>query len=91
MSGNLRYGVEIFNRLVILTCGALMVWFGWANFLHGFGSFRMPSLTPIAWWYLAIPISGAFVCLFEIEQIVNGWRNGFEPVGPQEDPEDLPP
>jgi TRAP-type C4-dicarboxylate transport system permease small subunit len=37
----------------------------------------MPSLTPLAWWYLAIPISGAFVCLFVIEQLVNGWRHGF--------------
>jgi len=91
MTGNLRQGVELFNRIVILICGVLMVWFGWANFLHGFGSFRMPSLTPIAWWYLAIPISGVFVCLFEIEQIVNGVRNGFPAQGPQEDPEDLPP
>jgi TRAP-type C4-dicarboxylate transport system permease small subunit len=91
MTGNLRHVVEIFNRLVILTCGVLMVWFGWANFLHGFGSFRMPSLTPIAWWYLAIPISGAFVVLFEIEQIVNGCRNGFPAQGPQDDPEALPP
>jgi TRAP-type C4-dicarboxylate transport system permease small subunit len=90
MSGNLRHAVEIFNRLVILTCGLLMVWFGWANFLHGFGSFRMPSLTPIAWWYLAIPISGAFVVLFEIEQIVNGMRNGFPALEPQEDEPDLP-
>jgi TRAP-type C4-dicarboxylate transport system permease small subunit len=90
MTGNLRHVVEIFNRLVILTCGVLMVWFGWANFLHGFGSFRMPSLTPIAWWYLAIPISGAFVVLFEIEQIVNGMRNGFPALEPQEDEPDLP-
>ena len=54
-----------------------MVWFGWENFLHGFGSFRMPSLTPLAWWYLAIPIAGVFICLFVIEQLVNGWQNGF--------------
>ena len=56
----------------------LMVVFGFTNFLHGFGSFRMPSLTPLAWWYLSVPISGAFICLFIIEQLVNGWRNGFE-------------
>jgi TRAP-type C4-dicarboxylate transport system permease small subunit len=91
MTGWLRQFVETFNRLVILVCGSCMVWFGWTNFLHGFGSFRMPSLTPLAWWYLAIPISGAFVCLFAIEQIVNGWRNGFPAVAPQEDEEDLPP
>lgn len=91
MSGRTRQVVETFNRLVVLGCGLCMVWFGWANFLHGFGSFRMPSLTPLAWWYLAIPISGTFVCLFALEQIVNGWQNGFEPVGPQPEPEDLPP
>jgi TRAP-type C4-dicarboxylate transport system permease small subunit len=77
MHGTLRLVVEIFNRLVILACGLFMVWFGWENFLHGFGSFRMPSLTPLAWWYLAIPVSGAFICLFVVEQLVNGWRNGF--------------
>jgi TRAP-type C4-dicarboxylate transport system permease small subunit len=91
LTGRARHVVEIFNRLVILVCGLCMVWFGWANFLHGFGSFRIPSLTPLAWWYLAIPISGAFVCLFEVEQIVNGWRNGFPTLAPQEDEEDLPP
>jgi TRAP-type C4-dicarboxylate transport system permease small subunit len=55
-----------------------MVWFGFINFLQGFGSFRMPSMTPIASLYAAIPISGALVALFTIEQLVNGWRNGFE-------------
>jgi TRAP-type C4-dicarboxylate transport system permease small subunit len=77
MTGTTRLVVEICNRLVILVCGLCMVGFGWQNFLHGFGSFRMPSLTPLAWWYLAIPISGAFVCLFVLEQLVNGWRHGF--------------
>jgi TRAP-type C4-dicarboxylate transport system permease small subunit len=77
LTGMTRHCVEIFNRLIILVCGLCMVGFGWQNFLHGFGSFRMPSLTPLAWWYLAIPISGAFVCLFVIEQLVNGWKNGF--------------
>lgn len=95
MHGTARLAAEVFNRLVILGCGACLVWFGSQNFLHGFGSFRMPSLTPVAWWYLAIPVSGAFVCLFATEQLVNGWRHGFEPPAPreilQEDEEDLPP
>jgi len=88
MRGTVRTVVETFNRLVILVCGLCMVWFGWENFLHGFGSFRMPSLTPLAWWYLAIPVSGAFVCLFAIEQLVNGWRNGFPARGPQAEDEE---
>jgi TRAP-type C4-dicarboxylate transport system permease small subunit len=83
LRGTTRLAVEIVNRLVILACGLCMVWFGWENFLHGFGSFRMPSLTPLAWWYLAIPISGAFVSLFVVEQLVNGWKNGFPARGPQ--------
>jgi TRAP-type C4-dicarboxylate transport system permease small subunit len=90
MTGTLRTVVETFNRLVILVCGLCMVWFGWENFLHGFGSFRMPSLTPLAWWYLAIPLSGAFVCLFALEQLINGWRNGFPgPARPIEEQEHI--
>jgi TRAP-type C4-dicarboxylate transport system permease small subunit len=95
MHGATRLAVEVFNRLVILACGACLVWFGAENFRHGFGSFRMPSLTPLACWYLAIPVSGVFVCLFAIEQLVNGCRRGFEagapPAGAQVYEEDLPP
>jgi TRAP-type C4-dicarboxylate transport system permease small subunit len=90
MTGRPRHLVASFNRLVILVCGLCMVWFGWANFLHGFGSFRMPSLTPLAWWYLAIPLSGAFVCLFAVEQLINGWRHGFPgPPRPLEEEEHI--
>ena len=64
------------NRLVILGVALCMVWFGILNFQLGFASFRMPSLM-IAWWVLAIPISGALISLFVVEQLVNGWRNGF--------------
>jgi TRAP-type C4-dicarboxylate transport system permease small subunit len=78
LSGMQRMLAETFNRLVVLGCGLLMVWFGYTNFLHGFGSFRMPSLTPLAWWYLSVPFSGVFICLFVLEQLVNGFRNGFE-------------
>ena len=78
LSGAKRTLAETFNRLVVLACGLLMVTFGYTNFLHGFGSFRMPSLTPLAWWYLSVPFSGVFISLFAVEQLVNGWRNGFE-------------
>jgi TRAP-type C4-dicarboxylate transport system permease small subunit len=86
MHGALRLVVEVFNRLVILACGVCLVWFGVQNFRHGFGSFRMPSLTPLAWWYLAIPVAGVFVCLFVIEQLVNGIRSGFEPPPARKEP-----
>ena len=43
----------------------------------------MPSMTPLATYYTAIPLSGILVALFTVEQMVNGWRNGFaEPSTP---------
>ena len=36
-----------------------------------------PSMTPIATLYAAIPLSGIFVALFTIEQMVNGVKRGF--------------
>jgi TRAP-type C4-dicarboxylate transport system permease small subunit len=79
MHGRLRFVAETFNRIVILGAGLSMVVFGFILFLNGFGNFRMPSLTPLASYYAAIPLSGAFVVLFTIEQLVNGWKNGYEP------------
>jgi len=83
LAGRVRLVVEIFNRLVVLVVGATMVYFGYLNFLGGFTSFRMPSMTPIASLYAVIPLSGLLVCLFTVEQIVNGWRNGFEDPSPE--------
>jgi TRAP-type C4-dicarboxylate transport system permease small subunit len=45
----------------------------------------MPSLTPIASLYAAIPFAGALIALFTIEQLVNGWRKGFDHPEPPED------
>jgi TRAP-type C4-dicarboxylate transport system permease small subunit len=77
MRGHARLAVETFTRLVVLGAALCMVWFGYINFRQGFGAFRMPSLTPLASLYAAIPLSGALVALFTIEQLVNGWRHGF--------------
>jgi TRAP-type C4-dicarboxylate transport system permease small subunit len=77
MTGRSRLAVESFTRLVLLGTALCMVYFGYINFVEGFHAFRMPSLTPLASLYAPIPISGAFVALFAIEQLVNGWRNGF--------------
>ena len=77
MRGRLRTVFEVFNRMVVLLVGLAMVVFGWQNFLSGFGSFRMPSMTPIATLYAPIPICGALVALFSLEQIVCGLRRGF--------------
>jgi TRAP-type C4-dicarboxylate transport system permease small subunit len=87
LRGKLRTAVEIFTRLVVLGVAVSFIVFGYLNFLRGFSSFRMPSLTPIASLYAAIPICGVLVALFAIEQIVNGLRNGFEHAELLEEPQ----
>jgi TRAP-type C4-dicarboxylate transport system permease small subunit len=77
MTGWKRISFEIFNRLVVLGVAAAMIVYGYQNFLDGFTSLRMPSMVPLAWLYIVIPISGALVALFTIEQMVNGWQKGF--------------
>jgi TRAP-type C4-dicarboxylate transport system permease small subunit len=71
--------LEVLNRAVVLSVGLFLVVYGWQNFLTGFGSFRMPSMLPIAYLYAPIPLCGALVALFSLEQIINGLRHGFEP------------
>jgi TRAP-type C4-dicarboxylate transport system permease small subunit len=78
LHGRARLAVETVTRLVVLAVALWMIYFGYLNFLRGFSSFRMPSMTPIASLYAAIPLSGALIALFSVEQLVNGWRNGFD-------------
>ena len=78
MTGNRRLFFELFNRFVVLAVALCLIYFGYLNVLDGFKSLRMPSMTPLATFYAAIPLCGALVALFTIEQIVNGWRNGFD-------------
>jgi TRAP-type C4-dicarboxylate transport system permease small subunit len=78
LSGRPRLVIECAIRVVVIGVGLFLAWFGYVNFLRGFSSFRMPSMTPIASLYVAIPISGALIALFAFEQLVNGWKNGFE-------------
>ena len=78
LHGRARLVAEIVIRLIVLAVACCLVWFGYLNFLRGFSSFRMPSLTPIASLYAAIPLAGVLVALFTIEQLVNGCRNGFD-------------
>jgi TRAP-type C4-dicarboxylate transport system permease small subunit len=78
-TGRKRWIIETVNRLVVLGVAVCMVVNGYFNTLNGLGSYLMPSETPIAVLYLAIPVAGALVGLFAIEELVNGWRRGFEP------------
>jgi TRAP-type C4-dicarboxylate transport system permease small subunit len=84
LHGRSRIVVELIIRLVVLGVAVCLIWFGYLNFLRGFSSFRMPSMTPIASLYAAIPLAGVLVALFTVEQIVNGLRNGFEHAEPQD-------
>ena len=83
MSGATRRAFEVMNRAVVMGVGLVFVVYGWQNFLTGFGSFRMPSMLPIAYLYAPIPLCGALVALFSLEQIINGLRHGFEPRRPR--------
>jgi TRAP-type C4-dicarboxylate transport system permease small subunit len=84
MHGTARTVAEVVIRLVVLGIAICLIYFGYINYLRGFGSFRLPSNTPIASLYAAIPICGLLTALFTIEQIINGIRNGFDHPEPEE-------
>ena len=84
LRGTTRLVAEVVIRLVALAVAICLIYFGYVNFLRGFGSFRLPSNTPIASLYAAIPMSGILIALFMLEQIINGCRNGFDHPEPEE-------
>ena len=81
--GATRTIIETGNRLVVLAVALAMVWHGYKNFQLDLGSFRAPSLIPLGTYTIIVPIAGAFIALFAVEQLVNGWRRGF--AGPEDD------
>ena len=87
LTGSPRSTIEIVNRLVVLVVAFLLIWYGCKNAALDMGSYRMPSLIPLTVYTGIVPFAGVLVALFTVEQLVNGWRNGFE--GP-EDADDLP-
>jgi TRAP-type C4-dicarboxylate transport system permease small subunit len=91
MHGIPRLIVEIIIRIVVLGVAFCLIGFGYVNFLRGFGSFRLPSGTPIASLYAAIPLAGVLIALFTVEQLVNGIRNGFDHPETPEPDLDIPP
>jgi TRAP-type C4-dicarboxylate transport system permease small subunit len=82
MTGAPRQTIEIVNRLIVLAVSLVIVWCGTQNALLDLGSFRMPSLIPLTVYTAIVPVAGVLVALFSIEQIVNGWKNGF--AGPED-------
>jgi TRAP-type C4-dicarboxylate transport system permease small subunit len=91
LHGMPRLIVEVTIRLVVLGVAFCLIRFGYLNFLRGFGSFRLPSGTPIASLYAVIPLSGVLIALFTIEQLVNGIRNGFDHPEPPDEELPIPP
>jgi TRAP-type C4-dicarboxylate transport system permease small subunit len=91
LHGTPRLIVEIIIRLVVLGVAFCLIWFGCINYLRGFGSFRLPSGTPIASLYAAIPLAGVLIALFTIEQLVNGVTKGFDHPEPPEEDFPIPP
>jgi len=89
--GTPRLVVEIIIRIVVLGVAFCLIWFGYLNYLRGFGSFRLPSGTPIASLYAAIPMAGVLIALFTVEQLVNGIANGFDHPEPPDDELPIPP
>ncbi len=83
LTGTKRLAIETFNRVVVLVVAGFITWFGYKNALLDLGSFRMPWLIPLTVYTGIVPISGALGMLFCVEQIVNGWKNGYE--GPEDD------
>src|SRR5215468_9096045 len=90
LHGIRRIVVEVVIRLVVLGVAFCLIRYGYQNYLRGFGSFRLPSGTPIASLYAIIPVSGVLIALFTVEQLVNGLRNGFDHPEPPEDDGTVP-
>jgi TRAP-type C4-dicarboxylate transport system permease small subunit len=82
MRGWQRSFFEVVNRLVVLAVGLCMLVFGVQNFFNDLGSYRAPSLIPLGTYTASVPVAGALIVLFTIEQLINGWHHGFE--GPED-------
>ena len=82
MTGAPRQTIEIVNRLIVLVVAVLLIWCGTQNALLDLGSYRMPSLIPLAVYTAIVPIAGVLIFLFTVEQLVCGWQHGFE--GPED-------
>ena len=82
MTGAPRQAIEIVNRLIVLVVAVLLIWCGTQNALLDLGSYRMPSLIPLTVYTAIVPIAGALIFLFTLEQLVCGWKNGF--AGPED-------
>ena len=84
LSDRNRTIMEVLSRIVVFCVALCIVVFGGQNFLHDLGSYRMPSLIPLGYYTVVVPMAGVLIALFQVEQLVNGLRNGF--IGHSEPP-----
>jgi TRAP-type C4-dicarboxylate transport system permease small subunit len=84
MSERNRTVIEVFSRVVVFCVALCLVVFGWQNFRLDMGSYRMPSLIPLGYYTVVVPVAGVLIALFQVEQIVNGLKHGF--IGHEEPP-----
>jgi TRAP-type C4-dicarboxylate transport system permease small subunit len=82
MTGAPRDTIETVNRVIVLIVAVVIVWCGTQNAILDLGSYRMPSLVPLTVYTAIVPVSGVLIALFSIEQLVNGWKNGY--AGPED-------
>lgn len=78
MTGRSRLMIETFNALVMLAIGLAVAYYGYLNYLRGYGNILPVTHMPLAYLTGAIAVFGFFTALFTVERLVNGWRNGFE-------------
>jgi len=82
MTGAPRNAIETVNRVIVLIVSIVIVYCGTQNAILDLGSYRMPSLVPLTVYTAIVPVAGVLVALFSIEQLVNGWKNGY--AGPED-------
>lgn len=78
MTGRSRLVLETVNSFIMLAISLVVAYFGYLNFLQGFGNLLPVTQLPLAYTTGAIPVFGFFTALFTLERFLNGWRNGFE-------------
>ena len=83
MTGPKRTVIEIINRVVVLAVGAVMVGVRLQELPARSRQLPHALAHPAHVLYRIVPISGALIALFCVEQIVNGWQHGFE--GPEDE------
>src|SRR5262249_42709946 len=84
MHGRSRLIAELAIRLIVLAVALCLIYYGYLNYLRGFGSFRLPSKTPIASLYAPIPLCGALVAFFTLLQILYRYPHGIDSPEPDE-------